>query len=215
MPKRELSKEFKDRIGHPPTHTSRNIAKKEERIALAREKGRIEGEYKAHDKKPLLLSLREHIGHAFDQMKVTDWIDVIAAIGITPVIRQAVITSESFMKATGASIALIGQIPKEVWAVFLMPLPTDKNYGSDFTGWLLGELKPFIDLGSALGLPARAGPQQGTTAQSTDTTSMLSNILLWLEAFAISWMIVKWGDKMLNAGIGSFAAIGGLLGVSV
>ena len=94
--------------------------------------------------KTLLLSLREHIGHAFDKMKVTDWIDVIAAIGITPVIRQAVITSESFMKATGASIAFIGQIPKEVWGVFLMPLPTDKNYGSDFTSWLLGNSNPSL-----------------------------------------------------------------------
>ena len=97
MPKRELSKEFKDRIGHPPTHTSKNIVKKEERIAKAREKGRIEGEYAAHDKKSFMLEIKEHFGHVIHNTKMNDWVEIIAAVGITPIIHDAISVSENVL----------------------------------------------------------------------------------------------------------------------
>jgi hypothetical protein len=121
------------------------------------------------------------------------------------------------MQATAAAVILLGDLPKEVWNLAAMPIPNNKEYGSSIANWILSEVLPIVNFGEALGLGK--GTQTTTSTGETTTTAQpdttINNMLLWFEAFAISYLIVKWGDKMLNAGLGSFRAIAGMLGIAV
>ena len=191
MPKRELSKEFKDRIGHPPTHTSKNIVKKEERIAKAREKGRIEGEYAAHDKKSFMLEIKEHFGHVIDNTKMNDWVEIIAAVGITPIIHDAISVSENVLNILGKVVGLDVAIAKS----------------EIISG-------PFGIYTTIMNWVQQNSPSQ--TASQTQPPAITSELLSWLLSFSVAYMIIHFGDKLLNAGniTAGLSSIMGLLGVT-
>ena len=191
MPKRELSKEFKDRIGHPPTHTSKNIVKKEERIAKAREKGRIEGEYAAHDKKSFMLEIKEHFGHVIDNTKMNDWVEIIAAVGITPIIHDAISVSENVLNILGKVVGLDVAIAKS----------------EIISG-------PFGIYTTIMNWVQQNSPSQ--TASQTQPPAITSELLSWLLSFSVAYMIIHFGDKLLNSGniTAGLSSIMGLLGVT-
>jgi hypothetical protein len=201
MPKRELSKEFKDRIGHPPTHTTRNAVKKEARLAEAREYGRIIGEWKANQKihqisldektgQKLLTSLQQHIGRSLDKMSAKDWLDVVAALGLTPLVYLGVkdlSALASFVQTSSTITSAEGPVASSMFA-----LPT-------IFGGILSTLNgiiPFIH-------------------HSPDVTFDSAGAMAWMLAFAISWCIVKFGDKMITAGVGSLSGILAMIGISL
>ena len=39
----------------------------------------------------------------------------------------------------------------------------------------------------------------------------IQDIATWGFVFAVSWCVVKWGDKMISAGLGSLTGITGML----
>ena len=170
MPKRELSKEFKDRIGHPPTHTSKNIVKKEERIAKAREKGRIEGEYAAHDKKSFMLEIKEHFGHVIDNTKMNDWVEIIAAVGITPIIHDAISVSENVLNILGKVVGLDVAIAK-----------------SDIISGSFGVYTTIMKWVQQ--------NFQSQTASQTQPPAITSELLSWLLSFSVAYMIIHFGRQ--------------------
>lgn len=159
--------------------------RKTRKLAEAQRLGELMGELKFHKRKSLKESLREHIGKIIDTITFRDIVDVIAAAGIAPVIYNCLDKIDSLKNNLTADI--------EATAI----------------GALIGTII-FPGIGTMLGgILATVGK----VAVTDVTVSALSvpQSLKWLLAFGIAWCIVRWGDKMLSAGIGSLAGVVGLL----
>ena len=68
----------------------RPAVKKSYKEAKAAEKGRLQAAAEAHRKKSLEESAKEHIGKIIDNTKVSDIAEIMAAIGLTPMVEQVI-----------------------------------------------------------------------------------------------------------------------------
>lgn len=146
---------------------------KTRKLAYAETLGKLEAEehfYRLTHKftaESLGRRLQDHLGKMLDNASIKDLIDIIAAIGMTPVTYAGVKEIENITKILNSN-----------------PLLT-----SLFSGLAGGLQKQF-----ELQIPKE-----------------IQDIATWGFAFAVSWCVVKWGDKMISAGLGSLTGITGML----
>jgi hypothetical protein len=140
----------------------------------------------------LVVSAREHIGRIIDTMTFEDVIDITAAIGLTTVIHEAVKTLPNVVKTLSTlTYVELGNILGSGSIV--------SSFGA-FIGVFMADLfKQWI-----------TPPPKEEPKPQEDQLPML---LGWLLSFAIAWIIVKWGDKMIVSGIGNLSGIIKLLGI--
>jgi hypothetical protein len=72
--------------------------KKTMRLSEASETGRLKAQYKMEKKKPLEVSLREHIGKLIDNVKF-DPLEIIAVIGTTVIVHDVVMRTPEIVEA--------------------------------------------------------------------------------------------------------------------
>ncbi len=168
-----------------------------ERHAFHVERGKLEAQLvikeKTHKIEPknLLLSAREHIGKLIDTMTFEDVVDVVAAMGLTTIIHDA-----------------IKGIPE---VVETLKNTTVSGLMSIFGPNLFTSSQGFFDLIGLGDLYRKwTTPSEPILKPQEDQLPMF---LGWLLAFSIAWCIIKWGDKLLSAGIGTLPAIIKLLTV--
>lgn len=172
-------------------------------VAKASEEGKLAGHYSEHKRKPLDESFREHLGKFIDKLTPKDMIDVVAAIGLTPIVYSSVKDIESI---TATVTTLFGKAEK-----ITNPL-----------GNLVLNPNPIVTVGAGIGIEiwnlisGFINPKKSITetASPQDLLSSGGEVFQWLLAFSISWCIVKFGDKLINAGIVGIGDIVGLLGVT-
>lgn len=153
----------------------------------------------------LLERLSDHFGKMLDTMTFKDVVDIVAAIGLTPVIMTAIGDLKPIMSVLGRAVSIVSapfnavENPvgafQLIWSdiVFAFSHPTTV-------------FNPFV------------GPPSSTSTKTTPATVSspdLQNIFQILLAFAIAWCIVKWGDKMISAGLGTLEGIVGMLGIAL
>ena len=166
-------------------------------LSEAKEFGKLQAQHKMRVRKhkftveSFLLSAREHIGKLIDTMTFEDVVDVVAAMGLTTIIHDA-----------------IKGIPE---VVETLKNTTVSGLMSIFGPNLFTSSQGFFDL---IGLGDLY--RKWTTSEEPmpkPEEEQLPMFLGWLLAFSIAWCIVKWGDKLLSAGIGTLPAIIKLLTV--
>jgi len=77
--------------------------KKTFKLAEAEALGRASGEMRAHKKKPLAESLREHLGKMIDRV---DPLEVVAVVGTTYVLHETILASTDVLNKITAKIAI-------------------------------------------------------------------------------------------------------------
>lgn len=170
---REASGRFKKghNIRKPPS--MKRVAK----LAEAEELGKLRAQLKAHQKKPLEESAREHIGHLIDNLQI-DPMEIVSVIGTTALVHAIIINSEELLKRAsqtkfssytiGTSILLLGPIQAPIQLL---------------AEWLTGTAaKSSLEVIQALGLE--------------------NDWEIWLLSFALAYIIVH-NAGMIIAGIGS------------
>jgi hypothetical protein len=168
----------------PPVRATRKLSE-------AEEWGKLTAQQKMRVKKhkftveSFLLSAREHMGKLIDTMTFSDVVDVVAAIGLTTVIHDTVINLESLKKIF--SKASFMDLSK-----FLGSANIVSGFGALIGGMLADFFKQFTQPQPEI--PKEEEPQYFT-------------VLSWLLSFSIAWCIVKWGDKLISAGISSVPSI--------
>jgi hypothetical protein len=179
------------KMPRPPVKATRRVAEAQEAGILdAREKAR-----RKHLKwniKSLMESAREHVGKLIDTLTFRDIIDIVAAIGLAPVIRSVI----ADLPAIKNSLTTVFLAPGVyVAGIFFPGLQNIANQALDLIGKFFS---------GTLGQPP-------PTVQATAGSPQAEDIMLWILSFAVAWMIVKFGDKLINAGITGLSGIVGLL----
>ena len=64
-------------------------------VAKMQEKARLQAQVEMQRKKPLDVSIKEHIGKILDNTKLSDIAEVAAAIGLTPIVKNLIETTAS------------------------------------------------------------------------------------------------------------------------
>jgi hypothetical protein len=160
----------------------RPARKKSYAEAKAAERGRIQARVEAERKKPLDVSLREHIGKVIDNTNITDIVEVIAAVGLTPVIYNVILSEQKLFDQVkliiGMPIALAsGNIPA---------------YVTDVIGLVFGAL-------SWLGVPYKEKPiKPGETPAVTPKVPAEVNYMTWLVSFSIAYIIIKNAGQLIG-----------------
>lgn len=171
----------------PPLKRPPKKEKKRKKLRLdaaAQEEGRLLGQYKAHSKKPLLESAKEHLGRMLDSINP---LDVVAILGTTCLIKLGIEASESLtamvvrvyekhqvrLKATPRRESLMWEGPKDIM-VGLFP--------------------------------------EGTSAFLLEAFGAASSEALeWAISFVAAYMLVKHGGELLGLGQNLSALVGMLL----
>jgi hypothetical protein len=164
-----------------------------ERLEYAKVLGKLRAEHHfyliTHKMTPKSLERRlsDHIGKMLDTMTFKDTIDIIAAIGITPFVYDALQSVQPVVSAVEG--LLTGKTENAIV----------NNFLSIFNPWAWVQ-----SIESHLNPQPAKGPIASLNAGA---------VLNYMLAFGISWCIVKWGDKMISAGLGSLTGILGMLGL--
>lgn len=178
----------------PPVRATERLAKAEE---LGRLKAKAEMDKKRHklSGSNIYESLREHLGKIIDNTKINDWAEIVAAIGLTPITYQGLLA----VKNLPSIIAKVAGIT------------------SPFYSQILNVLQGYAGLGALFGaiITVADTVTKKTETTPTQTQAIVSELELWLLAFGVSYMIVRFGDKLIStSGLNSLENIMGLLGIS-
>lgn len=176
----------------PPVRATRKLSEAEEWGKLkAQEKMRL----KKHKFtiESLVVSAREHVGKLIDTMTFKDIIDVVAAAGLTPIIHDAILTLPKITKTL--KTLTFTELGSVLGSIIFPGIGTS-------IGALIGIIT--ADLFKQYVTP---GSKEEKKPEEKTMEEQIQEFMSWLLAFSISWCIVKWGDKMINAGIGTLPTI--------
>jgi hypothetical protein len=167
-----------------------------QRLAEAQEYGKLKAQERMRKIKhkftleSIMLSAREHIGKLIDTSNLKDIIDLVAAVGLTVVIHETIKVFEKVATNVDNIASYVGWMNNPVMKTLFMP-----------TGFILTLLYGDI-------------PAKGQTTVPQAQALSLTDVITWMLSFSLAWCIVKWGDKLLNAGLGSLGGILGMVGLA-
>jgi len=138
--------------------------------------------WKLVKKKPLDVSLREHIGKIIDNTKLTDVAELVAVLGLTPIVKMTIEETETLMAKFKRMIESGAWLK---WSL-LMPL-------TPYLGFAIETLvtPPDVEMEKIMDLPE-------------------VEIFEWILSFAIAFCIVKWGGYLIGQ-IGDLTKVIGVM----
>jgi hypothetical protein len=157
-------------------------AKQIEKYAAAYARGITIGTQKGHEKKSLEDSAREHVGKWIDNLNP---LELVAIGGMTVIVHNFILDPANNVLPT--AINAITNIPKNVITNIVAIYQTEINLAAQGLGF---------------GQPIKQG-----TLSSQEKVPGLPQWELWLLAFTIAFIIVKYGAQILSSVQGGLGAI--------
>lgn len=149
--------------------------KKTRVLAEAEALGKAIGEMKAHKRKPLEESLREHIGKMIDRV---DPLELIAVVAGTFIVHETISSIESTVSKI-ATLAQQGSKKGEVGSADLF----------NYLGIMFGQVNIFnLKVGEvAWGNPEK----EGIPNSDKNGSSMTNDLMTWGVSFLISYLLIQ------------------------
>jgi len=156
-------------MGRPPVKSTYRVEK-------AKTRAHIQAEYEMQKKKPINVSVKEHIGKLIDSIKI-DPLEVAAVLGMTFIVKEVIDGSEELIIKARA---------KGSWL--------QKNVGTAgtwFAAFTAGPLLLYLTTPSDEDTPEIKALKE---AFNSPTTEMME----WMAAFALSYIIVHNAGQLLG-----------------
>jgi hypothetical protein len=164
-------------------------AKQIEKYAAAYARGITIGTQKGHEKKSLEDSAREHIGHWIDNLNP---LELVAIGGMTVIVHNFILDPANNVLPT--AIKAITSIPQNVITNIVAIYQTELNA---VTGWNISM--------SGGNISVSGKPSEKLSTQ--EKVPGLPQWELWLLAFTIAFIIVKYGAQILGTFQGGLGAL--------